>query len=65
METWHVNKEESGAQMEGGDTRVLSHSSSGHTPGCHPSLLEALPKTHCNQIIRNTQQGTVAQSVLQ
>lgn len=40
-----------------GLTRVLVGSSSLRTPGCHPSLLEVLPKTHHNQITRNTQQG--------
>ena len=58
MAAGHVNKEKSGSQMEGGDNRSLSGSSSGHTPGCRPSLLEELPKTRHNQITRNTQQGS-------
>lgn len=35
----------------------MAGSSSLHTPGCRPSLSEALPKTHHNQITSYTQQG--------
>lgn len=43
--------------MGGGATRAWAGSSSLHTPGRRPSLLEAPPKTRHNQITRNTQQG--------